>query len=285
MGHEPGSSAALIKTMNGIEKINQVIEYIESHLTDQIDCAALSRIATLSEYEFRRIFSFVIGIPVAEYIRKRRLSMAAEELKAENGSISEIGAKYGYDSSSSFTRAFKEVFEVSPQEARSSGVKLGIFLKPQFQITVQGGCTVKYTEIVWDAFCIKGVCGISPISDTCCCESVWAEYDKLSNETDSENDVYAAYVNGERDVLCYIGEKTAHMAQGDDTLPVGCGRWLCFDVEADSAESEINDLYNRINYSFLPSGIYERDLDRPNVERFSPDGSFTVMIPVKCKSR
>ncbi|MBQ8409234.1 MAG: AraC family transcriptional regulator [Clostridia bacterium] len=270
---------------NGIEKINQVVEYIESHLTEQIDCATLSKLATLSEYEFRRIFSFVIGIPVAEYIRKRRLSMAAEELKAANGNISEIGAKYGYDSSSSFTRAFKEAFDVSPQEARSSDVRLSIFLKPQFQITVQGGGTLEYTERVLEPFCIKGICGTSPISDTCCCESVWAEYEVLADETDSENDVYAAYVNGERDVLCYIGERVADMAQGDGTLLVVGGRWLCFDVEADSAESEINDLYNRINYSFLPSGIYERDPQRPNVERFSPDGSFTVMIPVKGKSR
>ena len=53
---------------NGIEKINQVVEYIESHLTEQIECSTLAKIATLSEYEFRRIFSFVIGIPVAEYI-------------------------------------------------------------------------------------------------------------------------------------------------------------------------------------------------------------------------
>ena len=64
---------------NGIDKINQVVEYIEANLTEQIDCATLAKIATLSEYEFRRIFSFVIGIPVAEYIRKQGLYHAYTE--------------------------------------------------------------------------------------------------------------------------------------------------------------------------------------------------------------
>ena len=267
--------------MNGIEKINLVVEYIEEHLTEEIDCATLARIATLSEYEFRRIFSFVIGTPIAEYIRKRRLSMAAEEIKSCDGSISEIGSKYGYDSLSSFTRAFKDAFAVSPQEARSAEVRLGIFLKPQFQITAQGGGTLEYTERVLDSFCIKGVCGTSPISDTCCCESVWESYEELTKDADSGGDVYAAYLNGERDVLCYIGKKVAECRHGDGSLAIVGGRWLCFDVSGESAESEINDLYNRINYSFLPSGIYEKDGNRPTVEKFAPDGSFTVMIPVR----
>ena len=209
--------------------------------------------------------------------------MAAEELKANDLSISEVGAKYGYDSPSSFTRAFKETFQVSPQEARSSDVRLEIFLKPQFHITVRGGGSIEYTEKVLDSFYIKGVCGTSPISDTCCCESVWAEYEKRSGTIDPESDIYAAYVNGERDVLCYIGEKSDSLGLGEASLLVSGGRWLCFDVKSNSSELEINDLYNRINYSFLPSGIYERDLDRPNVENFFPDGSFTVMIPVKRK--
>ena len=269
---------------NGIEKINQVVEYIESHLTEQIECSTLAKIATLSEYEFRRIFSFVIGIPVAEYIRKRRLSMAAEELKSGSDTISTVGAKYGYDSVSSFARAFKEQFGLSPQEVKDPDVKLTIYMRPRFELFVIGGGALEYTEKLLDPFCIKGICGTSPISDTCCCESVWAEYEKLSDETDSENDVYAAYINGKSDVLCYIGEKTAEIAQDNGSIFVKAGSWLCFDVEADSPESEINDLYNRINYSFFPSGIYERDEDRPNVERFSPDGSFTVMIPVKGKT-
>ena len=278
--------------LNGIEKINQVVEYIEAHLQEPIECATLAKISALSEYEFRRIFSFVIGIPVAEYIRKRRLSMAGEELKASDLSISEVGAKYGYDSSSSFTRAFKEVFHISPQDARASDVKLEIFLKPSFRLTVSGGGSIEYTEKVWDRFGIKGVCGISPISDTCCCESVWAEYEKQSGNTDPEGDIYAAYVNGERDVLCYIGsmtnvgisdEKTDGDGSDKALLAVSGGRWLCFDVKNDSSQREINDLYNRIHFSFLPSGIYERDPDRPNVEHFAPDGSFTVMIPVKRK--
>lgn len=70
---------------NGIEKINAVIDYIEAHLCGDIQCTELARIAELSAYEFRRIFSFIVGVPVAEYIRTRRLSRAAEDIKLGTG--------------------------------------------------------------------------------------------------------------------------------------------------------------------------------------------------------
>ncbi len=59
----------------GPDKLNEVIDYIERHITEDISCRELARIALLSEYEFRRIFSFFTGTPVAEYIRRRRLSL------------------------------------------------------------------------------------------------------------------------------------------------------------------------------------------------------------------
>ena len=266
---------------NGIDKINQVVEYIEANLTEQIDCATLAKIATLSEYEFRRIFSFVIGTPIAEYIRKRRLSVAAEELKAGGIGIADVGAKYGYDSASSFTRAFKEQFGITPQEVKSPDVKLNIFMKPRFELRVIGGATLEYTEKILESFSIKGVFGYSSLNDTCCCESVWKQYEESETES-GDGCIYAAYANGEKNVLCYIGEKQA-FSDNDEVgrISVRSGKWLCFDVRSDAPESEVNDLYEKIMFSFLPSGIYEKDDSRPNIERFSPDGSFTVMIPVR----
>ena len=70
-----------------LHKFHEIIEYIEQHLLSDIDAAALARMANLSVYEFRRVFSFLAGVPVGEYIRKRRLSQAAEELQAEGVSM------------------------------------------------------------------------------------------------------------------------------------------------------------------------------------------------------
>ena len=263
----------------GIEKINEVIEYIEGHLGEPISCGELARIALLSEYEFRRVFSFIIGTPVAEYIRKRKLSVAAEELKSSCGSVSEIGARYGYDSASSFTRAFKETFGVSPQEAKDPSVKLCIFTRPRLEFSVRGARDISYTEKPLDAFSIEGVRGESSLSDTCCCESVWATYE----ESDATTPTYAAYVNGKENVICYVGKKVDFGKQGDAVIDVAAGKWVCFDVSAEASEREINDLYEQIIFSFLPSGIYRRDDSRPNVETFEENGDFVIMIPVTGK--
>lgn len=263
----------------GIEKINEVIEYIEEHLGEPVSCGDLARITLLSEYEFRRVFSFIIGTPVAEYIRRRKLSVAAEELKSLRGSVSEIGAKYGYDSASSFTRAFKETFGVSPQEAKDPNVKLCVFTRPRLEFSVRGASDMAYTEKVLDAFSIEGVRGESALSDTCCCESVWATYE----ESDSTTPTYAAYLNGKENVICYIGKRVDFEKQGDAVIDVAAGKWACFDVSAKTGEREINDLYEQIIFSFLPSGIYKRDDSRPNVEVFEENGDFVIMIPVTNK--
>ncbi|MBQ4053940.1 MAG: AraC family transcriptional regulator [Clostridia bacterium] len=267
---------------DGMEKLNDVIEYIERHVTEDLTCGRLAGIAALSEYEFRRIFSFIVGVPVAEYIRKRRLSLAAEEI-AEGAVVSEVGAKYGYPSASSFTRAFKEEYGVSPSTAKQEGVRLNAFIKPRFEMRMRGGENVSYTLKKLPPFCVSGIKGESSIFDTCCCESVWERYEALHNtEAESESDnTYAAYQNGTENVVCYIGEKSETGKQGCDYLQICAGTWACFDVPSTAIEREINDLYEKILFSFLPSSIYQRDAERPNVEVFQQDGSFTVMIPVK----
>ena len=280
MGHEPDGTASVRDMYNGIEKINQVLEYIEENVTENISCSELARIAALSDYEFRRVFSFITGVPVAEYIRRRRLSLAAEEIKAGNGGISEIGAKYGYDSPSSFSRAFKEMFSVSPLDAKDQSVKLNVFLKPRFELYIRGGTAIEYTEIMTDSFYISGVSGESLLTDTCCCESIWQLYEQ---EVDACGKVYAAYLNGDKNVICHIGEKCDEAIEGKSNLYVPAGKWICFDVAADADERQINDLYEKISFSFLPSGIYKRDQSRANLEVFEENGDFTIMIPIISK--
>ena len=102
--------------MNNIDRFNEIIDYIEQHLTEEINTASLARLANMSVYEFRRIFAFIAGIPLGEYIRKRRLSAAAEELLSTDETISSVAARYGYDSPASFSRSFKAFHGLSPQK-------------------------------------------------------------------------------------------------------------------------------------------------------------------------
>lgn len=109
------------------QNLNKVIAYIEKHLDCEIDYKEISRIVGFSEYSFQRIFLFLTDFSLTEYIRKRRLSRAVEELKNSNTKIIDIALKYNYSSSISFSRAFKQYFGVTPSECRKNNREYKIF--------------------------------------------------------------------------------------------------------------------------------------------------------------
>lgn len=81
-----------------LERLNEAMEYIESHLGERIEAAELARIAMTSEYHFRRMFSALAGVPLAEYIRRRRMTLAgAEVLGHPDRTLLDVAVRYGYD--------------------------------------------------------------------------------------------------------------------------------------------------------------------------------------------
>lgn len=110
--------------MDWLVKMNSAIEYIEENLTEEIDLNLVAAKACCSSYNFQRMFSFITDIPLAEYIRRRKLTQAALDLQNTNLKIIEIAMKYGYDSGTSFARAFGSLHGLTPKEARQAGVKL-----------------------------------------------------------------------------------------------------------------------------------------------------------------
>jgi AraC family transcriptional regulator len=107
--------------MTVYERIQKVIDTIESNLKDEISLKALASVACYSEFHFHRLFQMLNGEPVMEYIRKRRLTCAAEELVQSKRKIIEIAFDYQFNTHESFTRAFKRYYGVNPGEYRLSG--------------------------------------------------------------------------------------------------------------------------------------------------------------------
>ncbi|MHC5218234.1 AraC family transcriptional regulator [Enterococcus sp. LJL128] len=106
--------------MNSFNQLNQVVVYIENHLEEEIDYLELEKIAQCTPKQLPRIFVFVTGITLSEYIRKRRLTLAAEDIRKTTLSLLAIAVKYGYDSQAAFSRAFKEQHCVSPSMLRKN---------------------------------------------------------------------------------------------------------------------------------------------------------------------
>lgn len=124
--------------MEVIERLNQTIEYIEEHLTEKIDYDELAKIAGCPHYHFQKTFLYMTNISLSEYIRKRRMSLAAVELQTGNKRIVDIAFQYGYDSPTAFNRAFQAVHGIAPSQVKKQGVLLKSFPPLKFSISIQG---------------------------------------------------------------------------------------------------------------------------------------------------
>ena len=122
---------------NIAEKLNLVIDYIERHLTEDIDPKRMEEIACCSYYDLGRIFSLIADINISDYIRKRRLTLAGAELKDDNAKVIDVALKYGYDSPISFARAFQAFHGFNPSFANKSEMVLKVFPRSVFQICVK----------------------------------------------------------------------------------------------------------------------------------------------------
>ena len=182
---------------NGIQKIEAVIDYIESGITSELDYNKMASKMNLSTYEFRRIFSFIVGCPVSEYIRKRRLSLAATEIMtSDKPDISKISEKYGYSNQSAFTRAFCEQHGVSPSACMHDKPSINLFTCPKFSVSISGRENVPFKIIKTESFYISGYNGVSPITDSCCCEDVWnAFYESGADKKLNTDKLYISYQN------------------------------------------------------------------------------------------
>ncbi len=121
--------------MEWLESMNAAVDYIESHLTDDISYERAARLACCSAYHFQRMFSYITGVPLSEYIRRRRLTLAAFELQSNRVKVIDTALKYGYESPEVFSRAFRKMHGIMPVSARVAGVSFKAYPRMTFHIT------------------------------------------------------------------------------------------------------------------------------------------------------
>lgn len=143
--------------MEWMERLNDAIRYIEDHLTDDVDYEQLGKIACCSSYHFQRMFTYMAGIPLSEYIRRRKMSLAAVDLQGTGMKIVDVAGKYGYQSPTAFNRAFRSVHGIAPSAVKNEGVSVKSFPPITFKITVKGVEEMNYRIETKEAFRIVGV--------------------------------------------------------------------------------------------------------------------------------
>ncbi|WP_150269879.1 AraC family transcriptional regulator [Paenibacillus tepidiphilus] len=142
--------------MEALRLLRQAIDYVEEHLQSQIEIEDIAQAAMTSKYHFQRMFHALTGFTVTEYVRNRRLTLAAEELAATDHKVIEIALKYGYESPEAFAKAFQRMHGVTPLSARKANVKLKAFPRISFQIQLKGETEMNYRLVEEAAVTVVG---------------------------------------------------------------------------------------------------------------------------------
>ena len=140
-----------------IEGFQESIDFMEQNMTEDPDIEEIAGKAALSPFYYQRIFGALCGMTVGEYIRARRMTLAAQELNRKDVKVIDVAVKYGYDSPDSFTKAFQKFHGITPSQAREPGAPLRSFAPLHIKITMEGGNMLDYSIVEKAPFTIIGV--------------------------------------------------------------------------------------------------------------------------------
>ena len=280
--------------MDWIDRLNEAVRYIEDNLTGEMEYEKLGQIACCSAYHFQRMFNYIAGVPLSEYIRRRRMSLAAVDIQGGEAKIIDVAAKYGYASPTAFNRAFQSVHGVSPSAVRGGGVAIKSFPPITIKVTVKGVEEMNYRKETRKAFRIVGKS--FPLSREI--ERNFAEVPQMWQGAveDGTIEKIVSLMNGEpRGVLgvsvCTDGEEwryyiaVSSAAEIDDALEEyvvpGCS-WAVF--PGSGTGKSIQELEGRIVTEWLPTSGYEFT-NGPDIEVYfepNPENTaYEVWIPVR----
>lgn len=141
--------------MDWLDAMNEAVEYLEANITEKIDIEKVAKIALSSTFHFQRMYHMITGITIGEYVRRRRLTLAAQDILFGE-KIIDVAYKYGYETPEAFTKAFKKMHGINPSAAREPGVNLNAYPKLSFHISIRGDKNMNYRIIDKGSFTIIG---------------------------------------------------------------------------------------------------------------------------------
>ncbi len=280
--------------MEWVERLNQSIAYIEEHLTEEIDYAQLGKIACCSSYHYQRMFTYMAGCTLAEYIRRRRMSLAAVDLQSSQAKIIDVAEKYGYSSPTAFNRAFQSVHGLAPSAVKNAGVQVQHYPPLHFQIAVKGAEKLEYRIESKPAFRILGLS--APLQQDLAenfavVPQLWqqaAEQAALPRllalmDGQPQGVLGVSACNDAEQWQYYIAVASNQPAENWAEYQVPAFTWAIFSGQG-ACPQAIQELEQRVITEWLPTSGYEYD-NGPDVEVYlNPDPSqaqFEVWIPVK----
>lgn len=277
--------------MNGWnEGIANAITYIEDHLTEEIDISEIADKAYVSSFYFQKIFNVLCGFTVGDYIRNRRLTLAAQELCSTDIKVIDVAMKYGYHSPDSFARAFTKFHGISPSKAREKGSKLNSFAPLKIKLTLEGGTMLEYKIEKKEQFTVMGrLRKFNTESSYTEIPKFWRDHME-SDESKVVCGMYGICMDSDGQNFDYLIADnympTNEILEGYETKVIPAGTWAIFPCRGALPEA-LQVVNTKIWSEWLPScrayklaGNYNIEMYTPPCE--NPDDDYNeIWIPVE----
>lgn len=274
--------------MDWLQKMNLAIGYIEANLDDTIEMNRIGEIAGCNIYQFQKVFAYMANTSLAEYIRRRRLTRAAFDLQSNDIKVIDVALRYGYDSPTSFTRAFSALHGITPSEAKKGGASFVSYPPITFQITVQGVYAMNYRIEVKEAFRVVGSrVKITPPSledDRALMEipEFWGSFgasgkmgqlcQMMNAEPQGVLGLGIGEPEGSKGNYYYIAVASSlPVPEGMHELTVPAGTWAVFESTG-PLPTAIQNLQRQIYTEWMPNSGYEYNPYAPDIELYG-DGN------------
>lgn len=256
--------------MNYIVDMQKAIDYIECNLEQDINYEKVAKQVGMSSFYFHRIFSAIVGISPAEYIRKRRLTCAADELTKSNDNILDIAIKYYFGSNESFTRAFTKFHGISPKMAKKRGNELKAFSKITLSLTIEGGSIMEYRIEKKDNFKISAIIRKFNL------QTSKQEIPEFWNELEENGKIKELSKNDRKKVMgiclgesgaqnfeygigCEL-EKDEKAVKDTKMIEIPESLWVVFSCKGQNPK-DINELWQKIYREYFVTSEYKQSMD------------------------
>ncbi|MBD8501255.1 AraC family transcriptional regulator [Paenibacillus arenosi] len=272
--------------MNWVESLQMAIEYMEDHLLDDISIEQIAKYAHSSPFHFQRTFSILTDMTVGDYLRRRRLTLAAQELATSNSKVIDIALKYGYETPEAFAKAFRKQHNLSPSNVRQHIGKLKSYNRLIIQMNLKGVEPMNYRIVERGSFKVVGQ--KREISMQSNVNGNMSAIPQFWNDAhvDGTNDLLFKLNNGEikgvlgvcvdkeskgRDLSIidywigtdYIGETPQQLLE----LEIPPSKWVIFEVHGAMPEA-MQNTWKKIMSEWFPSNSYQH-AEIPDLEVYS----------------
>ena len=288
--------------MDWLDRMNQAMDYIETHLTETIEAETAAKLACCSTYHFQRMFSFITGVPLSEYIRRRRFTLAAFELQNTEARVIDLAFKYGYESHEAFSRAFVRMHGITPALARDKGVVLKAYPRMSFHITIKGESEMNYRIEERDAFEVFGLELQTNVIDGQCYKDIPVFWGACAKDGRCLNLARAA--GKKPDELLDAGVTYDHNPDGSMKYMIACIKpadgapsgytvltipkqtWAVFSIDwkDEQDDGKLHEMWGRIYTEWFPTAGFEHadcDFDLEMYHgRAGIDSGVEIWIPV-----